>query len=276
MTGVIESNPPAIGPQSSGVHVAESPSPEPASAGQVGFEPEHYGASFLRTTLFCLAFLLLLPFFGSLPMMIGMRASNGLLVQNWGLLVLALAFGALMFLVLVEMIFSIRTRVHLGREKVSMTLPSGRGPTPMLRYASHEFPYEDVQSVETRREIYGGFAIPVMMRGARVTLKDGRVVPLGYVSEAEDDPVLPALEIAGKIAERARLPVIDRGNVRRSVRRKLMGLKALGTESDIVEERDIQALNRSHSTFMFAVIGLLLILMLIGIVEDFASGTPFG
>ncbi len=276
MTGVPETAVPEIGPQSTEARTIAPPGPEPDASGDVSFEPETYGASFLRTTMFCLVFLLLLPFFGSLPMMIGMRASNGLLAQNWGLLILALAFGALMFLVLVELIFSIRTRVHLGREKVSMTLPSGRGPTPMLRYASHEFPYDDVQSVETRREIYGGFAVPVMMRGARVTLKDGRVVPLGYVSEAEDDPVVPALEIAGKIAERSRLPVIDRGNVRRSVRRKLMGLKALGTESDIVEERDIDALNRSHSTFMFAVIGILLVLMLIGIVEDFASGIPIG
>lgn len=252
------------------------PLPSEPLPSQTVNEPVDYGASVLRTTIFCLLFLLLLPFFASLPMMIGMRASAGLLSENWGLVILAVAFAALMFLILVEMLFSIRTRVHLGREKVRMTLPAGRGPTPMLRYRSFEFPYDSIQSVETRREIYGGYAVPVVMKGARVNLKDGTVIPLGYVSEAEDDAVFPYVEIAAKIAERARLPLIDRGNVRRSVHRKLMGLKSAGTENDVVDEKEIDRLNRSHSTFMFALVGAIFVLMLIGIVNDFATGTPVG
>ena len=208
--------------------------------------------------------------------MIGMRASAGLLGDNLGLLVLAAVFTALMFLVFVEMMFSIRTRVHLGREKVRMTLPAGRGPTPMLRYRSYEFPYDQVDTVETRREIYGGALTPVLMKGARVTLKDGSLVPLGYVSEADSDPVFPYDDIARKIAERARLPLIDRGAVRRSVRSKMLGIKATDAENTIVDDAGIERLNASHNTFMLAIIGLVLILMLIGIVQDFADGSPIG
>lgn len=259
---------PDIGP-------ATEASPPPATD-PFAFEPEDYGASTLRTTLFCLVFLLLLPFFASLPAMIGMRASAGLLGDNLGLLVLAAIFTALMFLVFVEMMFSIRTRVHLGREKVRMTLPSGRGPTPMLRYRSYEFPYDQVDTVETRREIYGGAMAPVLMKGARVILKDGSVVRLGYVSEADSDPVFPYAEIAAKIAERARLPLIDRGAVRRSVRSKMMGIKASDAENTLVDEEGIARLNASHNTFMLALIGIVLILMLIGIAEDFAAGSPIG
>jgi hypothetical protein len=259
---------PDIGP-------ATEPSPPPATD-PFAFEPEDYGASTLRTTIFCLVFLLLLPFFASLPAMIGMRASAGLLGDNLGLLVLAAVFTALMFLVFVEMMFSIRTRVHLGREKVRMTLPSGRGPTPMLRYRNYEFPYDQVDTVETRREIYGGAMAPVLMKGARVTLKDGSVVRLGYVSEADSDPVFPYAEIAAKIAERARLPLIDRGAVRRSVRSKMMGIKASDAENTLVDEDGIARLNASHNTFMLALIGIVLILMLIGIAEDFAAGSPIG
>lgn len=260
-------------PATSASQALESAADRPAA---LDFEPVDYGAGVLRTTIFCIVFLLLLPFFSSVPMMIGMRASAGLLADNWGLIVLGLIFAALMFLVFIEMIFSIRTRIHLGREKVRMTLPAGRGPTPMLRYRSYEFPYDQVQSVETRREIYGGFAMPVVLKGARVNLKDGNVVPLGYVSEANEDPVLPYPEIAAHIAERARLPLIDRGNVRRSVRRKMLGIRAEGTETDLVDEREMVRLNRAHSAFMLALIGGVLILMLIGIVEDYASRTPIG
>lgn len=274
---------PDIGPKTSATPAAEaaaqspaaSDSPSPASD-PFAAEPEDYGASTLRTTIFCLVFLLLLPFFASLPAMIGMRASAGLLAGNLGLIVLAAVFTALMFLVFVEMMFSIRTRVHLGREKVRMTLPSGRGPTPMLRYRSYEFPYDQVQSVETRREIYGGALVPVLMKGARVNLKDGSVVRLGYVSEADNDPVFPYGEIAGKIAERARLPLIDRGSVRRSMRNKMLGVKATDAENALVDDAEILRLNASHNNFMLALIGILLLMMLIGIVEDFARGSPIG
>ncbi len=263
---------PDIGPQPDTTQPPKSTS----TSDPYAFEPEDYGASTLRTTIFCLVFLLLLPFFASLPAMIGMRASAGLLGDNLGLLVLAAVFTALMFLVFVEMMFSIRTRVHLGREKVRMTLPAGRGPTPMLRYRSYEFPYDQVDTVETRREIYGGALTPVLMKGARVTLKDGSLVPLGYVSEADSDPVFPYDDIARKIAERARLPLIDRGAVRRSVRSKMLGIKATDAENTIVDDAGIERLNASHNTFMLAIIGLVLILMLIGIVQDFADGSPIG
>jgi hypothetical protein len=268
---------PDIGPKEAAPAALPPADPQaPIDSDPTMAEPEDYGASTLRTTIFCLVFLLLLPFFASLPAMIGMRAAAGHLTENLGLLVLAAVFTSLMFLVFVEMMFSIRTRVHLGREKVRMTLPSGRGPTPMLRYRSYEFPYDQVQSVETRREIYGGALVPVLMKGARVNLKDGSVVRLGYVSEADSDPVFPYVEIAGKIAERARLPLIDRGSVRRSVRSKMLGVKATDAENTLVEDLEIARLNASHNNFMLALIGVLLLLMLIGIVEDFARGSPIG
>ena len=38
----------------------------------------------------------------------------------------------------------------------------------------------------------------------------------------------------------------------------------------------IARLNASHNNFMLALIGVLLLLMLVGIVEDFARGSPIG
>jgi hypothetical protein len=114
------------------------------------------------------------------------------------------------------------------------------------------------------------------LKGARVNLKDGSVVRLGYVSEANDEPVFPYVEIARKIAERARLAMIDRGSVRRSVRSKMMGIKASDSQNMLVEEGEIARLNASHNTFILALIGIVLLLLLVGIVQDFASGSPVG
>ncbi len=70
-----------------------------------------------------------------------MRVKHGLIGDAIGLLFIAIPFAILMFLVVVELLFSVRARVELGEETVAMTLPAGRGPTPLLRYKSYVVPY---------------------------------------------------------------------------------------------------------------------------------------
>lgn len=273
---------PASGPEAAPV----SPTPEapaaaaapaaPAAPEAASAAPEQtfYGASGGRKTIFSFVFLILLPFFVSIPPMIYNRIQHGLMLDNWGFLILAFAFAALMFMVLVELMFSLRARVELLPEKVRMTLPAGRGPTPMLRYKTHEIPYDQVHTVETRREIYGGAMIPVLLKGARIITKDGTAVPLGYVSEANVDPAFPFPQIAKQIADRARLPLIDRGNVRRSVGSKMFGMKSTDPEADaasMVDEKQIDALNRSHRNFVLVLISGLFILMALGVVDDLSE-----
>ncbi|WP_333794560.1 hypothetical protein [Hyphomicrobium sp.] len=236
-----------------------------------------YAAGGGRKTFFSFVFLILLPFFASLPAMMYMRASTGLFFDAVGLAIVAVAFAILMLLIVVELLFSLRARVELGESSVRMTLPSGRGPTPMLRYKSYDIPYDQVQSVETRREIYGGSLVPVLLKGARLITKDGRSIQIGYVSEANLDPCFPYPEIARQIAERARLPLIDRGNVRRSFRRKFFGIKGSRVdEIDAVDEAQIADLNRSHHNVVMALVGALSVLIVIGIVDDLASEIPIG
>lgn len=257
-----------------------------ASGADAGPEIKHertvYAASGGRKTVFSFAFLILLPFFASLPMMMYMRLKHGLYFDAIGLGITAAAFTVLMFLIAIELLFSLRARVELGETSVKMTLPSGRGPTPMLRYKSFEVPYDQVHTVETRREIYGGSVVPVLLKGARLITKndkgeEGQAIPIGYVSEANLDPAFPYPEIAKQIAERARLPLIDRGNVRRSFRRKFFGIPGSRVnEVDLVNEAQIAELNQSHHNVVIALVGALVILIAIGIVDDFASDTPIG
>lgn len=239
-----------------------------------------YAAGGGRKFAFSFVFLILLPFLISLPPMLFWRVSQGHWQGTLGLIVLAIGFTFIMFLLLIELMHSLMARIELGDTSVKMTLPSGRGPTPIVRYRTHDIPYDQIKAVETRREIYGGSVAPVLLQGARLVLKDDSAVKLGYVSEANSDPCFPYPEIAQRIAERASLTVTNRGNVRRSVQKKYLGLKrGLLTQGDgSVEDSEIEALNKSHRRWVMRLIGLLVGLVVVGIALDIifppSSGLP--
>ena len=239
-----------------------------------------YAAGGGRKFSFAFVFLILLPFFISLPPMLFWRLSQGVWTGTFGLLVLAAGFTVIMFLLFIEVMHSLMTRIELGENSVKMTLPAGRGPTPIVRYRSHDIPYDQVKAVETRREIYGGSMAPVLLQGARLVLKDDSAVKLGYVSEANSDPCFPYPEIARKIAERSGLQVEHKGNVRRSLQKKYFGLKKefLAEAAGEVPEVEIEALNKSHRKWVMRIISLLVGLMVVGIALDIvyppSSGLP--
>lgn len=228
-----------------------------------------YRASGGRRLAFSFIFLLLLPFYISLAPMLVTRIVHGLWIGTPGLMVLAVAFTIIMVLLLVEVLSSVRARVELGHKAVRMTLPEGRGMMSALRYATNEIAYSDIAAVEMRREVYGGSLAPMMMKGARVVAKDGRIIRLGYVNEANEDPAFPYIEIAQRIANRAGVPLVDGGSVRRSARRKMMGLRSEGPrEAHSVDDMEMRELNRKHARLMFALVAGLVVLVLLGIVGD--------
>jgi hypothetical protein len=239
-----------------------------------------YAASGGRKLAFVFIFLLLAPFFVSLGPMLFWRLVQGHWSGTLGLLVLALAFGFIMLLVLVELLHSLLARVEIGDTAVKVTLPAARGPSPWVRYRSHEIPYDKIKAIETRREIYGGQVAPVLLNGARIILKDYTPIKLGYVSEANSDPCFPYPVIARQIAERAGVPIEHRGSVRRSAQRKLLGLKynVLGEAEGDVQEEQIEVLNQSHRSWVMRLIWLLGILVVLGIALDIifppSSGLP--
>jgi hypothetical protein len=240
-----------------------------AGPSAVAQQPERttYGVGGGRKTLIAFVFLLLLPFFASLPAMIFMRVSRGLGVDAIGLSIMGLGFSIIMFLLLINLMFSLRAHLHLGENAVHLTLPSGRGPTPMLRYRSETILYTDIAAVETRREIYGGSLAPMMLHGARLIKKDGTFVRLGYDSEANTNQVFPWMTIADQIARRAGVTVRDAGSVRRSVGAKMLGVVSQAAPTPITDA-EIQSLNRSHVRVMVGLVGFLLTLVAIGIFND--------
>lgn len=231
-----------------------------------------YQAGTMRRTLLSFVFLLLLPFFASLPAMVYQRVTHQLWGDMLGFSIFAVAFAFIMLLVVFELIHSIRSRVEFGESAVRLILPKARGVAmPKFMYRKHEIPYSDIDLVEARREVYGGTLAPVMLRGARIVTKSGDKVPLGYVSEANVDPVLPVPEIASEIARRAGLEVLDRGTVRRQVHKKLRGIKAIDDAAAAITEAEIAALNKRHNNVMIALCGLLFLLVAGGLLLDISK-----
>jgi hypothetical protein len=219
-----------------------------------------------RKTFFSIVFLLLLPFFVSIPVMLYQRIVKGVWLDTWGLIVIAVVFAALMLLILFELMFSLRAYVEIGTDKISFTLPHrGGGVIPLIFYQSRTLPYSEIKAVETRREVYGNMIAPMMMRTVVLVLNTGERILLGYANDSDDDPRFPFPLIGRQIAERAEVPFIDKGNVLRRLHRKMFGM---AQSEQISEESEIAALNRRHAQFLVLLVGALIVLLVIGIGAD--------
>ena len=183
-----------------------------------------YEAGGGRKTFLSLAFLILLPFYASLPAMLIQRLMHGLWLDTIGLMVFAAIFTGVMALLGVQLYQSLRSRVEFGDTAVRITLPQGSGATPMLRFVNREIPYDQIEAVETRSVLFGKALAPVLLRATRLRTKDGQHVRLGNVNEDNVDAALPFPEIGAKIAQRAGCKVVDGGTVRRSIERRVLGL----------------------------------------------------
>lgn len=227
-----------------------------------------YRAGGARKTFFGLVFVVLLPFFVSLPVMIYQRVAHGIWLETWGLIVIAVAFTIVMLLIFVELLNSVQARIEVGQTGVRFVLPSRRGLLPSLFYRRKEIPYAEIQSVETRRELYGGYIAPITMFGARIVDKAGENHSLGYVSEADVDPLFPLRDIADDIVKRANVPLVHVGTVKRLATRKMLGLHSNFDENKVRED-DVELLNRRHRNLMFCIIGVFAVLMGVGVYSDY-------
>lgn len=139
------------------------------------------------------------------------------------------------------------SEVHLGPDKATLVLPNWRGPTPLFPYTESEVPYKDLAAVETRGEIYRYLVLPVIVQSACLVRKDGKRLTLGYVRENPEDPSMPFHTIAGEIAKRAGVPLVDKGIVEGN-----RGLRALvqdepGWDAPQLPPERLDALRRMES-----------------------------
>jgi hypothetical protein len=234
-------------------------------------ERKVYEAGAGRKTFLSLAFLILLPFWASLPAMLIQRLLHGLWFDTIGLMIFGAIFTALMALLLVQLYQSLRSRVELGDTGVRITLPQGSGATPMLRFVNREIPYDQIEAVETRSVLFGNALAPVLLRATRLRTKDGGHVRLGNVNEDNVDAALPFPEIGARIAQRAGVSVVDGGTVRRSIERRVLGLLGRKTaieESPPLTEAEAAELNGRHARAMRYLVAVMAVLVVGGIAVD--------
>jgi hypothetical protein len=244
-------------------------SPQPAKP--AGPELTVYQAGGFRKLILAFLFLLLLPFFVSLPVMLYQRLAKGVLFDHWGLIVLAIGFSLIMLLLLFELIYSIRARIVLGENGIRLSVPAGRFGVPALSYRQAELPYDQIAAVETRCEVYGGSIAPVMMRQARITTKQGQQHSLGTVSEADTDPLFPVKDIAERLCKNCGVQLVEREAVRRQTRKLLMGLADESTDVAVTSDM-VAALNRNHNRFMLGLVAVMVLLLAAGIAIDLSTG----
>ena len=166
---------------------------EAAKAPERPVERMVYEAGAGRKTALSLAFLILLPFYASLPAMLARRLVHGLWFDTIGLIIFSALFTGLMGLLGVQLYLALRSRIELGETAVRITLPQGgrgAGATPMLHFFNKEIPYDKIAAVETRSVLFGNAMAPVLLRATRLLLKDGEHVRLGNVNEDNVDSAL--------------------------------------------------------------------------------------
>jgi len=223
-----------------------------------------------RKTFFALAFIVLLPFFASVPVMLYQRIEKGVWLDTWGLIVIAAAFLAIMLLILFELIFSLRAEVDIGKSAVSLTLPRHGTLLPTVFYEKRTIPYEDIEAVQTYCDCYGGQVAPMILRGTRIILKTKEAVPLGFVNERDDDPHFPFPRIGEQIAARAGLRVKNLGHIQHALHRRMFGLAQ--ERRDDMPSEEVRAINRRHRSFLLILSVCLLLLLGAGISQDFLAG----
>ncbi len=232
-----------------------------------------------RRIVLSFAFLLLLPFYASLGPMLFQRASRGLVGDTVALGLLALAFTALMALLLQQLVHAVRTRVEVDGQSTKLTVPDGgrRGPLFQFRYITKDIPHTDITAVDTRSEVYGGSLLPVLLKSTRLTTKSGEQIVLGYTNVNDPEDQIPYPHIGAGIAKRAGLVVTDHGVVRRSLQKRVLGIAAANDEDQPLPPSDIAAMNASHTRNLRLVTAALVLLVIGGISLDFvtASRTSF-
>ncbi len=258
---------------------SNSPTTEAASLGQpvearrLYSERTHYGAGEGKRLALALAFLALLPFAISLPVMIAQRIKHGLMFDLPALIVFGLALLIVLMLLLAQLTHAVRARLLIGERAFTFTLPRGRGSAPMLHYMRQTIPYSEIAEVELRRELFGGALMPVVLQGAHVITKKGVDIRLGYVSETNADDDFPFDSIARQLAERAGVRLVEEEGVWRTLHSKAQAKAAglIAGDAKRVEPAELERLNRNHRRFGLAVVNIVLAVLLIGIAMDVAT-----
>lgn len=221
-----------------------------------------------RKAILSFIFLVLLPFLISFPAMILLRSFHGYWSDATSAIVIALLFSIWMALLFVNIVSAFRTRIAVDDDKVALSVPRWRGPNPGINYLRETLPLDDVESVETRCEIYRAVQVPVLTRATVVRKNNGDQILLGYVNEDAPDPALNFPEIGKLIADRAGAPYIEKGSIYAGSHVRAMRSGPPAWDAPTLSETEYTEYRRNHQWAMMGFAFLLFGLAAIGFFID--------
>lgn len=174
---------------------------------------EIYKISIFRQIVFWIMFLMFLPFFVSMPVMIMMRTTHGQTTD-------ALALAGIFVLAILAMGFIIlqisamgRMRVELHEDQMNFVIPTWRGPTPFGPVMEKQIPYNEIADIEQRGELYKFWGALGLRQASSITTHKGDRYVLGYVTENDADEAIPFEKISKSLSQRLDKPIAHKGCV---------------------------------------------------------------
>jgi len=220
-----------------------------------------------RKALLSLAVLLMAPFLLSAPILVVWRLIRGQWLDAITPLILTVAFIWAFSFILMHMISSMRSKIQITGDSLSLMAPTWRGPTPAPPYHGETLRFSEIDGVETRAEIYRAAGIQTMMRSYAVKSGDKRVV-LGYMKDNATDPAFPLDDIAKEIAARANVPVTNLGRISAGTQYGALYRGQPNPRARQIDERAMALIERRNEDILRAMVLGLLGLALLGLAID--------
>ncbi len=222
-------------------------------------KPETYKVSIGRQIVLWFTFLLFLPFFISMPIMIFMRIAHGQIMDTLSLgLIFVFSFIGILFIIL-QILAAGRQRVDMHQDKVTLKLPTWRGPTPTGPVIKTELTYADITAIEKRGEIYALMGILGLREVSSIIASDGKRYVLGYVTENEADAPVPYNKITQLLSEKTGKPVLHKGAVNGGTQIGAMFRGAPSWDAQPLNAQDVNAIRKRASRLTLAVLILFFI-----------------
>ncbi len=228
------------------------------SAKEIKQKPDTYKVSIGRQIVLWITFLMFLPFFISMPIMIFMRIAHGKFMDTISLgLIFAFSFIGILFIIL-QILAAGRQRIDVHRDKVTLKLPTWRGPTPTGPVIKTELSFSDIQAIEKRGEIYALMGLLGLREVSSIITSDGKRYVLGYVTENEADAPVPYNKVTQVLSEKTGKPVLHKGAVNGGTQIGAMFKGAPSWDTAPLNASDVNAIRRRARRITLALIILFL------------------
>lgn len=227
-------------------------------------QTEVYRVGLGRRIALMFVFTAMLPFFISMPVMTVMRAMHGNIVDASTIGIAGLLFAICLYYLAIQIQAAQRTRIELGEQSAHIVTPDWRGMFPTGPYADKTIAYSDIKAVEARGELFRVMGVVGIPNQTSLLTNDGDRILLGPVNENEADPAIDYNKVATKIAEKANVPISNKGVIDAGTQLGVLFKGSPNWDKDPISEGRIETIRRRGQTARHGLVVAVLALAAIG------------